>query len=149
MRLRPVEREHLAHLADQVRRLLEDAHDPLLRRLFPPAYTDDPVEEASYQMLMGDDLLTSHLRGVETLVELASAERLEEVEAVAWLQAINVTRLVLGTRLGVTDEEQTVRIDEDDPDLPLWVAFDFLAGLLDELVRAMAASLPDDGDTFR
>ena len=55
------EREVLTHLAKDFRALLTaetPSSDPSLQRLFPPARTDDPVEELEYERKVGDSLLT-------------------------------------------------------------------------------------------
>ena len=47
IRLGEAEREILAHILGQLRdALLADPNDVVLRRLFPPAYPDDPEKEA-------------------------------------------------------------------------------------------------------
>ncbi|MGH3048255.1 MAG: DUF2017 family protein, partial [Gaiellaceae bacterium] len=52
------ERELLRGLPGQLRSLLDaDPADSALRRLFPPAYEDDPEDEDEYRRLMRDELL--------------------------------------------------------------------------------------------
>jgi hypothetical protein len=137
VRLSPQEREVLRGLADELATMLDNPTDPALRRLFPPSYTEDPVHEAAYQMMMGDDLRQRHLGAARQLAESADVERLDPEQANAWLQSLNGVRLVLGTRLDVT-EDGPVRVSRDDPNLPLWSLYEFLAMLLDELVHALA-----------
>ena len=55
------------------------------------------------------------------------------------LGALNDTRLVLGQRLGVTEEleELVASMDDDDPRLPLLWVYDRLTYLQETLVQAL------------
>ena len=106
LRLPAEERTFLASLADQMDELLDEApDDPSLRRLSPPAYLDDIVREAEYQVFMADDLRKSRRASLEVLRETARRTELSEEEVVRWMQAINAIRLVLGTRLGIDSDD--------------------------------------------
>lgn len=138
VRLGSREREALRQLSEELREMLASPTDPALRRLFPPGYSDDAVREAGYQMMMGDDLRQRHLAAAEVLGQSADAERLDPEQAASWLKAINSVRLVLGTRLGIEDDEQEISISRDDPDLPIWALYEFLGTLLYDLVDALS-----------
>ena len=60
-------------------------------------------------------------------------------QAEAWLRALNDTRLVLGERLGITDEIEEViaSLGEDDPRLALFWVYDRLTYLQETLVQAL------------
>ena len=82
-------------------------------RLFPVVHPDDPTQEAEYQRLMRDELVTSRLAGIDTVVSRArrpgrkvAARRGRDV---AFMQAINSVRLVLGTMLDVTEDDELDR----------------------------------------
>ena len=79
--------------------------DPLARRLFPPAYPDDPEREAAYELLAGEELRSSRRAALEVMRTTATSEVLTESEVTAWLQSVNALRLVLGTRLDVSEDE--------------------------------------------
>ncbi len=138
VRLSDAERALLTTVGSELVVELTDPDDTNLQRLFPPAYSDDAVRDAGYQVLMGDELRQRHLEAAHTLVRTAEAETLDPGQAEAWLRSINAVRLVLGTRLGVTDDDEPVRVPADDPNVRAWVAYDFLSGLLDELVRTLS-----------
>lgn len=138
VRLGAAERSLLAHVALQLADDLAQPDDPSLQRLFPPGYSEDPVRDAGYQILMGDELRQRHLGALTALVASADAERLDPAEAEAWLRSINAVRLVLGTRLGITSDDHPVQIDRDDPQIATWVAYDFLSTLLDDLINALS-----------
>lgn len=131
------ERALLRAVADELAGDLETSADPALQRLFPPGYGNDPARDAAYQMMMGDELRRHHLASVRQLAESADTEHLDASQAATWLQSINAVRLVLGTRLGVTDDTHPFRLHRDDPNAQLWIAYDFLSLLLNDLVEAM------------
>src|ERR671925_2223671 len=105
LRLPPEERELLRTLPAQLRSLLDEApDDPSLERLFPPAY-DDAESQAEYRRLMHDELLDGRRRALAVVEETIDLDRLTGEQAQAWLTGLNDLRLVLGTRLGVRDDE--------------------------------------------
>jgi hypothetical protein len=131
------ERELLSALPEQLRELLAD-DDPSVFRLFPSAYTDDPERDAEFHRLMREDLLAHHLGALEVLEKTASAEQLDEEQMVGWMQALNSLRLVLGTRLEVTEEMYEQPIDPDDPRAPLFAVYSYLGWLQEEIVEALS-----------
>lgn len=137
VRLADDEREFLRSLAPQMRDLLEDPEDPAVARLFPVAYPDHEDRQAEYRILAGGELLDSHREALAALEATAGAERLDDEQANAWLRALNEIRLVLGTRLGVTEDHDAWPTDADDPRVPAFAAYDFLSRLQGELVEAL------------
>jgi hypothetical protein len=141
LRLPEEERALLRILPAELRSLLEaDPDDPGLRRLFPPAY-DDEQDEAAYRELMGNELLDGRRRALEVLAETAEAERLTGEQAQAWLTALNDLRLVLGTRLGVSDESLLQDLAENDPRAPELALYAYLSWLQEQLVEALSSEL--------
>lgn len=140
LRLTPPERELLQALPGQLMELLETG-DPSLRRLTPPAYGDDAAASADYASMVGGDLLEGRRLALATLARTASAERLTEDELGSWLTATNDLRLVLGTRLGVSDDTQGLAPADDDPQTPEWVAYNYLSWLQEEVVAALSDAL--------
>ena len=142
IRLPDEERALLRNVAPQLRQLLEgDLGDPGLRRLFPTAYADDPERDREYQQLVRDELAERRRAAVDTLVATVDADHLDEDELLAWMGAVNDLRLVLGTRLDVSEDEGPL-LDEDDPDAPLVALYGYLGFLLENIVDALAESLP-------
>jgi hypothetical protein len=141
LRLPEEERELLRFLPAELRSLLKAEPDnPGLRRLFPPAY-DDEQDEAAFQELMGNELLDGRRRALDVLAETAKAERLTAEEAQVWLTALNDLRLVLGTRLDVSDESLLEDLAEDDPRAPDLALYAYLSWLQEQLVEALSAEL--------
>ncbi len=138
LRLPAPEREFLRSLAPQMREALETPDDPAVARLFPKAYPEDEERQAEYRLLAGSELLESHLAALATLEESADAERLDDDQAQAWIRALNEVRLVLGTRLEVTEEGAERPTDADDPRIAVFAAYDYLSMLQGELVDALS-----------
>ena len=135
------ERNVLAALPGQLREAL-DAGEPTLYRLFPPAHEDDDAANEDYARLVGPGLVDGKLRALAELERTAHATRLDEAELRAWLGGLESLRLALGTQLDVTEEAYD-RFSRDDPDAPRLALYAWLSWLQEEVVQALAASLPD------
>jgi hypothetical protein len=135
------ERNLLLRLMGELQALLTGPADhELLGRLFPVAYPDDEEKEAEYQRLMREELVASRLSAIESVsrtIEPANAKALlDEGETIAFMQSINAIRLVLGTMLGITDDESAdAAEDRDSPEHHL---YDFLSWLLEWTVRSLS-----------
>ena len=135
------ERELLANLVDQLRELLElTTDDPSVRRLFPTAYHEDPERDREYQQLVRDELLERRLAALAAVEATADADELDEAQLTGWLTALNDLRLVLGTRLDVSEDQED--LDEDDPLAPAMAVYGYLSVLLGDVVDALAEDLP-------
>jgi hypothetical protein len=132
------ERELLHRLPAELRSRLEvEPDDPTLHRLFPPAY-EQAEEEVEYRRLMHDELLEGRREALKVLEETADRERLDEEELHAWLGALNDLRLVLGTRLDVSEELYQVEPDPRDARAPELALYLYLTWLQEELVAALS-----------
>ena len=121
-----------------------ESDDPRLVRMFPPAYhlADDAEADAEYQRLMREELVASRLSGISTVnAALQSPEPVDEESMVAFVQAINGLRLVLGTMLDVSEDLDPDDIDDDDPLAGEHHLYNFLSWLLDWAVRALGESI--------
>ena len=137
VRLGADERAVLRSVGPQLRHLLDgDLADPSLRRLFPPAYGDDPERDREYHALVRDELADRRRAAVDTFVATVDRERLTEEELLAWMGSVNDLRLVLGTRLDVSEDLED--IDPEDPDAGLFALYGYLGWLLEHLVDAVA-----------
>ena len=107
LRLSPGERDLLRGLCGQLRELLREADpsgDPAIARLFPAAYPDDPLRNLDFERDAGSGLVADRLAAVDVVETTVDAEHLSEDEVMAWLGSVNALRLVLGTRLELTEE---------------------------------------------
>ena len=110
-----------------------------LRRLNPPAYLDDPERDAAYRLLAGDELLTARHATIDAVLSTLDEERLTEDQLWSWLQAINALRLVVGTRLDISEDDHRIEVADDDPAAPMWAIYEFGTWLQYQVLRALGA----------
>ncbi len=153
LKLPDQERELLTTLAPQLRELLTAGSandDPSLTRLFPTAYANDPERDAGYQALVRDELLEKRFETIDviesTVAATADGAELDGDELSAWMRAVNDLRLVLGTRLDVSEDDDPTDIDPTDPEGAAWGIYHYLGMLVALIVDAMAEDLPDGDD---
>ncbi|MGH9280966.1 MAG: DUF2017 family protein, partial [Acidimicrobiales bacterium] len=82
-------------------------------------------------------LMDRHLAALDALEATAGADHLDVEQADTWLKAINEVRLVLGTRLDVTEEGDERPASITDPRATAFAAYDYLSGLQAELIEAL------------
>ena len=140
LRLNRAERTLLRMLRVELAALLEDSDDPDLQRLFPPAH-EDAERAAEYRSLVHDQLVDGRARALATFERTLDADGLTADEADAWLRVLNDLRLVLGTRLDVTEETMLSEIDESDPNAQQYAVYGYLSWLQEQLVAALAADV--------
>jgi hypothetical protein len=136
LRMSDDERDLIASLAGQLRDLLMSDETDGLQRLFPPGYANDPDREQEYQQLTHDELLTKRLASVDIVEQTVTQTSLDEDQINAWMGAVNDLRLVLGTRLDVTEEMDDIAVD--DPRAAALAVYHYLTHLLAEIVNALA-----------
>jgi len=135
------EREVIRAVCEDLESVLDDgAANPAVRRLFPTAHATDPEVDRQYQDMVHDDLLGSHRESLAAVAATADSTELDRAALEQWMVGLNAVRLVLGTVLDVS-EDGYPDLDEDDPQLPVWVIYDFLGTVVDATVRALADTL--------
>ena len=140
LRLSPEERDVLRGLPTQMRDALElGKDDPAVARLNPSACLDDAEVDAEFHRLMDDDLSAGRIEALDAFEKTVDNTRLDEQEALAWMRAINDTRLLLGTRLDVSEDPAERHVPDDDPRAPGFALYDYLSLLTQELVEALDA----------
>ena len=139
------ERELITRLIGELRELLlsnDPRSEPLLRRLFPPAYhlADDAEADAEYQRLMREDLVVSRLTAIEEADRLLDrGKALDDAAMQGLLQSLNAVRLVLGTLLDVGETHDPGGVSDDDPMIGEHHLYQFLSFLLESAVEALSA----------
>ena len=140
LRLPDEERELLQALCAELRERIDgDPTDSELRRLFPPAH-EDPDADAEYRQMTGRQLVSGRARALSTVQSTLDSKTLSSEEAESWLTVLNDLRLVLGTRLDVT-EEMDFDLDPDDPRTPELAVYAYLSWLQEQLVEAISANM--------
>jgi hypothetical protein len=132
LRLSSMERELLRDLPNQLKQLLAQTDDPALRRLFPPAYIDDADGESEYRRLVGDDLLHGRQAALDIMAATIDATALNEEQITAWLSSLNDLRLVIGTQLDVSE-------DEEPGTTPVHQVYYYLSMLEEAVIAALAS----------
>lgn len=115
---------------------------PEIRRLFPTAYPDDPERDAGYQVFARDQLVAQRVQAAETIRATVDNSTLTSEEFSTWMGAVNDARLVLGTRLDVSEDDE---LDLSQPDFELHLLYHQLGVVLHYMVEAMTGTLPDEG----
>ncbi|HZF93078.1 DUF2017 domain-containing protein [Streptomyces sp.] len=140
----------------------EPPSDPVLRRLFPDAYRDPegtpgPAEaeeqkahSAEFRRYTENDLRAGKrenalavIRSLDALSSAADGGAVLELspdQSRQWLGALNDLRLAIGSRLEITDEDDTdllYRLPDEDPRKPMVMAYLWLGGLQETLVSTL------------
>jgi hypothetical protein len=125
LNLNAQDRDMLRQLVPQFSALFDEPDQPVLRRLFPPAYSESAYaeQEAEYRRLMREDLVSRHREELELVVSTSDATRLSEEELLAWTRALNTIRLVLGTFLDVQEGEERRRPESTEESLYHWLSY--------------------------
>ena len=127
----------LRSLYDDLADLLADPDDPVVRRLFPPAHAD-PENEQQYRELVRDQLVAGRAEALDVVRATLREKILTAEEADAWLRGLNDLRLVLGTRLDVTeDTDFEVELDAGERGRELAV-YAYLTWLQEQFVEALS-----------
>jgi hypothetical protein len=137
LRLSAEERDLLARLPLELVELLEldPKDDPAVARLFPDAYAPTEAEfNDEYQRLMNEDLRDRHRAALESIAADAHATTLSADRLYAWMTGLGQLRLVIGTRLGVTE-------DTEPDDSPEFALYGYLSYLQEQVVEAMTTTL--------
>jgi hypothetical protein len=117
--------------------------DPVLARLLPDAYPDDPAAAGEFRRYTESGLRSGKVAAARTVLDTLPEDggriRLSPDEAQAWLRSLNDIRLALGVRLEVTEDRDAMleRASEAGPRAAgLWI-YDWLTLLQETLVEAL------------
>jgi hypothetical protein len=144
IRIDPSVRAVLVSMSEQLSPMV-DPEEPMTRRLFPPAYPGQDLAgaEQDYRSLVDTALINHHRQACEVLARTAHDDTLTGAELEAWLSAIGSMRLVLGTRLDVSEDMEVP--DPEDPGAPEYALYELLGQLQFLIIEVLAAELPDEG----
>ena len=142
----------LRQVAGEVVALLTDGFDrddPVVERLFPDVYPDDPESTVELRQYTEGELKTGKIdQAGAILAALPSSGgtevALDDESAEAWLRALNDVRLALGTRLGVRDDmdleeelDDAVLKDPTSPRVGQLSLYAYLGLLQESLLEAL------------
>jgi hypothetical protein len=147
---------------DPLERLLDfsgpttEPEDPVLARLFPTAYPDDPEAAGEFRRFteggLRDHKASSAVAMIESLEEAGLPAQLDEsglvvdveltaADGLGWLKSFTDIRLALATRLGIEadeDEDDWLALPEDDPRLHVYEIYQWVGYLQETLVEALS-----------
>jgi hypothetical protein len=121
----------------------EPPEDPVLARLLPDAYGDDPEAAGDFRRYTEHGLRSGKVAAARTVLATLPATggrvRLSASDAEAWLRSLNDVRLALGVVLGITEdyEREFGGLEPGDPRQAYLHVYDFLTYLQETLVRAL------------
>jgi hypothetical protein len=75
------------------------------------------------------------------MTQTIDAEELEEEQLTGWMAALNDLRLVLGTRLDVSEDMWDEELDPNDPRAPALGLYGYLGWLQEQVVEALASGV--------
>jgi hypothetical protein len=144
VKLDPSVRAVLVTMSEQLAPVLSP-DEPMTKRLFPPAYPGQLHESAErdYRDLVDGALVNHHRQAFAVMADTAGADVLTDTELDCWLSAIGSMRLVLGTRLDVSEDMESPA--PDDPAAPEYALYELLGQLQYLIIEVLAAELPDEG----
>ena len=121
----------------------ETPEDPVLARLLPDGYRDDPEAAGEFRKYTESSLRSVKQQAaqemLDTLPETGGRIQLTHDQAHAWLKALNDVRLALGVRLDVSEdfEEDWARLDASDPRWTAYEVYAWLGAVQESLVQAL------------
>lgn len=139
--LAPHLRAALEDAIDQVDDLLDEPDLPVLDRLHPVPYLDDPEQAAAWRLLAGEQLRQARRDSFETMRRIQASSVATDEELWSWMRALNTLRLVLGTALGI--EEDGVELPEppaDDPSRPIWELYHLATLVQHKIITGLSGS---------
>jgi hypothetical protein len=118
--------------------------DPVLARLLPDAYRDDPEAAGEFRKYTESSLREAKKYFAQTMLETLPPDggriTLTADQARDWMRALNDIRLMFGVRLEVQEdfEEQLATLAPDDPKVAAFEVYAWLGGVQESLVRALS-----------
>ncbi len=121
---------------------VEAPDDPALRRLLPDAYGDDPDASREFRRYTDSDLRAGKRANAGTVLATLPSEGgrllLDRDQCDAWLGCLNDLRLVLGTRLEVSDDLDVSDLTDDDPRSQALEVYSWLGWLQESLISCLS-----------
>jgi hypothetical protein len=133
-----------------------EPEDPVLQRLFPTAYTEDPEAAAEFRRFTEGSLRDGKAAAACAIIDcledaglpkeleedgLMIDVELDEPTAETWMRSFTDIRLALATRLGVEDGDEAIwyALPDDDPRAQAHDIYEWVGWLQESLVEALTA----------
>lgn len=121
--------------------------DPVLQRLFPNAYPQDPDAASDFRRFTEHDLKVKKIADAQLVLQRleqtqqgAHELRIPVEEADQWLRTLTSVRLAVATRLGITDADaadELAELPDEDPRAYMLSIYDWLGFAQETLVSAL------------
>lgn len=115
--------------------------NPVLARLLPEAYRDDPQAAGDFRRYTDADLRATKRADAQVVLDTLPVGKgrleLDRDQADRWLGALNDMRLALGTSLDVTEELEIEDLEDDDPRLQGLQVYGWLGYLQESLLSCL------------
>lgn len=151
----PIEQDPLEAMLDFSGPTTEP-EDPVLARLFPTAYRDDPEAAGDFRRFTESTLRDGKAAAAASIIDgleeaglppeltedgLMIDVELDPAEAEVWMRSFTDLRLALATRLGVEegDEERWAALPDDDPRSQAHDIYEWVGYLQETLVDALTS----------
>ena len=125
---------------------VEPPDDPVLLRLLPDAYRDDPAAAGDFRRYTDAELRTAKRAAARTVIETlpqgGGSMVLDRDQADAWLGCLNDLRLALGTSVGVTEDLDPNDLEPDDPRVEPLQVYLWLGMLQESLLSCLEPRRP-------
>ena len=145
--LRDDERAGLATVLEQFRQLLLEGTDTSMLRFQPPVHIHDPKASEEFWDMAAAPLLRHRLEAIDTVEAGLAGTPLDDQAVEAWIQTLNSLRLYLGNTLEVGAATFDPPREGDRPqEAARYMLYEWLGGLLDQLVTTAAGTLPPGTD---
>ena len=142
-------RDDPSAVLDDLERIFEEdtpetPEDPVLARLLPDAYQDDPEAAGEFRKYTESSLREAKKYFAQTLLDTLPPNggriKLTGDQARDWLRALNDIRLMFGVRLEVTEdfEDQLAALSPEDPKVAAFEVYGWLGAVQESLVQALA-----------
>lgn len=138
LKLRVAERAMVADALADLRRALS-SDDAATTRLFPSPYGDDAEQNAAWGLLARGELMDRRLAALDRVDAMMDRSTCTADELSDLMRCINDARLVLGTRLDVSETGPPPDMSPDDA--AAYAAYEQLGGLLEHAVLALRTTL--------
>ena len=133
------ERELVQTAIDRLDAVVDPGHEALAR-LYPAAYGEDEQRSAEYAAVAHHELIDSRRAAFQTVRECLRRNVITADELGALMRSVNDVRLVLGTQLDVTEDDEWLP-SPDSPSFAEARTYFLLTALLGDIISAMRRSL--------
>lgn len=133
------ERELVQTAIDRLDAVVDPGHEALAR-LYPAAYGEDEQRSAEYAAVAHHELIDSRRAAFQTVRGCLRKNVITADELGALMRSVNDVRLVLGTQLDVTEDDDWLPAPEDPNHAEARTYF-LLTALLGDIISAMRRSL--------